>query len=84
MDVIVVARTLERAADACARIAAELPAARTQPLEADLSDLSAVRRLAAHVSVAQPRLNVLINNAAVICRRRQLTVDGFERTFAIT
>ncbi len=49
----------------------------------DLSSLAAVRKLANEVAAQHPRLDVLVNNAGTGTRRRQVTVDGFERTFAV-
>ncbi len=49
----------------------------------DLSSLAAVRKLATEVAAQYPRLDVLVNNAGTGTRRRQTTVDGYERTFAI-
>ena len=51
-------------------------------LLADLSSQTAVRTLAAQVGAQLPRLDVLINNAGASFERRELTVDGIERTFA--
>jgi retinol dehydrogenase 14 len=52
-------------------------------LLADLSSMDEVRRLAADVRARFDALHVLVNNAGVFLRDRSLTVDGFERTFAI-
>lgn len=52
-------------------------------LAADLSSQAAVRRLAAEVAAAHPRLHVLINNAGVTNPARLQTVDGLEATFAV-
>jgi retinol dehydrogenase 12 len=41
-----------------------------------------VRDLAARLD-RLPRLDVLVNNAGLVLARRQLTVDGFERTIAV-
>jgi len=49
----------------------------------DLSSLAAVRKLATEIAAQYPRLDVLVNNAGTGTRRRQVTVDGYERTFAI-
>ncbi|HUO68041.1 MAG TPA: SDR family oxidoreductase [Gammaproteobacteria bacterium] len=49
----------------------------------DLSSLAAVRKLATEIAAQYPRLDVLVNNAGTGARRRQVTVDGYERTFAI-
>ncbi len=48
----------------------------------DLSDLGAVRALAAHLLAAAPRLHVLVNNAGVLAPSRQRSPDGLELTFA--
>lgn len=48
----------------------------------DLSSLSEVRRLAAEIGAGFPRLDVLINNAAMYTESRAVTVDGFEAQFA--
>jgi NAD(P)-dependent dehydrogenase (short-subunit alcohol dehydrogenase family) len=50
---------------------------------ADLSRLSEMKRVTAEISKAEPRIDVLINNAGGIFGSRQLTEDGLERTFAL-
>jgi NAD(P)-dependent dehydrogenase (short-subunit alcohol dehydrogenase family) len=52
-------------------------------LVADLSSMAEVRRLAEAFRRRYPRLDVLVNNAGAIFARRQVTVDGYERTFAL-
>jgi NAD(P)-dependent dehydrogenase (short-subunit alcohol dehydrogenase family) len=49
---------------------------------ADMSSLTEVRRLAAEVLGAYPRLDVLVNNVGGAWGRRQTTADGLERTLA--
>ncbi len=51
-------------------------------LVADLSSMQAVRQLAAEVKRRYGRLNVLVNNAGGVNMRREVTLDGYERTFA--
>src|ERR687897_191358 len=50
---------------------------------ADLSSLSEVRRLAEEIPSEHDRLDVLVNNAGIIAREREETVDGVELTFAV-
>lgn len=50
---------------------------------ADLSRQDCVRDLAARLRAAHPRIHVLANNAGAMFLERQLTVDGFEQTFAL-
>lgn len=52
-------------------------------LLADLSSQSEVRRVAREFSDRYSRLDVLVNNAGAIFARRETTVDGFERTWAL-
>jgi NAD(P)-dependent dehydrogenase (short-subunit alcohol dehydrogenase family) len=49
---------------------------------ADLSVLAEMKRVAQDIAAAEPRIDVLINNAGAIFQRRELTPDGLERTFA--
>jgi dehydrogenase/reductase SDR family protein 12 len=48
----------------------------------DLSSLAAVRGFADRLLEREHRLDVLINNAGVLLSERQLSVDGFELSFA--
>ena len=49
---------------------------------ADFTDLAQVRKLGETLRAAYPRIDVLINNAGGIYRdKREVTKDGFERTF---
>lgn len=50
---------------------------------ADLSSQAEVRRVAAEILAAHPRLDVLLNNAGGVFPGRTLTVDGLEMTFAL-
>jgi retinol dehydrogenase-12 len=50
---------------------------------ADLGRMDEVRRLAAELLEAYPRIDVLANNAGAMFTSRHLTPDGFERTFAL-
>jgi NAD(P)-dependent dehydrogenase (short-subunit alcohol dehydrogenase family) len=50
---------------------------------ADLSSQAEVRRLAAEVLKAYPRLDVLVNNVGGFWATRHVTSDGLERTFAL-
>lgn len=52
-------------------------------LIADLSSQAEVRAVASDILAAYPRIDVLVNNAGLALRQRELTVDGIERTFAV-
>ena len=75
-------RSEDRAADAIRRIRAESPDADVDFLPLDQADLGSVRT-AAEQAAAEPRLDVLVNNAGILGPPRTLTVDGFEAQFGV-
>jgi NAD(P)-dependent dehydrogenase (short-subunit alcohol dehydrogenase family) len=50
---------------------------------ADYADLDQVRSLASDLRATYPRIDVLANNAGGIMGGRELTKDGFEKTFQV-
>ncbi len=52
-------------------------------LQADLADLSQVRRLAEDYQARYPRLDVLIHNAGLMKKRREVSADGHELQLAV-
>ena len=50
---------------------------------ADLSLLSEMKRVAGEIAAAEPRIDVLIDNAGALFNRRSVTADGLEKTFAL-
>lgn len=77
-----VARNPVRADAALAAIRAVAPDAHVDVVQADLASLRDVRRAAAEIADRCPKIDVLFNNAGVVKLRRELTVDGYEATFA--
>ncbi|MCJ2011692.1 SDR family oxidoreductase [Methylobacterium sp. J-076] len=65
------------------RIRAAAPEAQVDTYRADLSSQGEIRRVAAEIRAAAPRLDLLVNNAGAIFDRRETTVDGIERTWAL-
>jgi NAD(P)-dependent dehydrogenase (short-subunit alcohol dehydrogenase family) len=49
---------------------------------ADLSRISEMKRVAAEIAAAEPRIDVLINNAGALFGTRKATADDLEQTFA--
>jgi NAD(P)-dependent dehydrogenase (short-subunit alcohol dehydrogenase family) len=62
-------------------IRADVPTARVERLEVDLSDLASVRR-AGKAATALGPIDVLINNAGVMGTSRQVTSDGLDLQLA--
>ena len=59
------------------------PAADHQMHLADLSLLSEMKRVAGVIAAAEPRIDVLIDNAGALFGSRRETADGLEMTFAL-
>jgi NAD(P)-dependent dehydrogenase (short-subunit alcohol dehydrogenase family) len=51
--------------------------------QADFAELAQVRDLADALLEDWPRVDVLVNNAALVLQRREQTVDGYEKVFAV-
>jgi retinol dehydrogenase 12 len=81
--VIVHGRDPVRVEKACKSLATTVPGSEVRGVVADLASLAEVRRLAREVAESSERLDVLLNNAGLVTRRRAETVDGFERQFAV-
>ena len=81
--VIIAARNAERGQEAIDRIRQDIPAAQVQFERLDLSSLSSVRDLGRRLGASLPRLDGLINNAAIMATpERATSVDGLEMQFA--
>ena len=81
--IVQIARDRERAEAALARLQDLAPGVRHVIHYADLSRLAEMRRVGRDIAIAEPRIDVLINNAGAMFGFRQLTADGLERTFAL-
>ena len=80
---LLVARDPRRAERVLARLRGAAPAAGHGVYEADLSRVSEMKRVGAEIAKAEPRIDILINNAGAFFSARRLTEDGLERTFAL-
>lgn len=79
----IVGRDATRAEAAAADIRATSGNPAVDVFIADMSSLAEVRRLAAEVLAAYPRLDVLVNNVGGYWGHRHATADGLEHTFAV-
>jgi NAD(P)-dependent dehydrogenase (short-subunit alcohol dehydrogenase family) len=78
-----VARDPRRAEETLARLREVGPGADHCVHYADLSLISDVKKVGAEIASAEPRIDVLLNNAGSMFGRRLLTPEGLERTFAL-
>jgi retinol dehydrogenase-14 len=76
-------RDRARTQRAATEIARESGNPAVDAFDADMSSQAEVRRLAAAVLEAYPRLDVLVNNVGGFWATRHLTADGLEHTFAV-
>jgi NAD(P)-dependent dehydrogenase (short-subunit alcohol dehydrogenase family) len=81
-DVVIVARDPKKAEETLGDLRAA-GAPEPTALLGDLSLMAEVRRLADEYRRRFDRLDVLVNNAGAIFAKREMTSDGFERTFAL-
>ncbi|GAA5236357.1 SDR family NAD(P)-dependent oxidoreductase [Verticiella sediminum] len=82
-QVVIAARNPQRGQEAIERIQQEVPGAQVQFEAIDLADLSSVRALGQRLGTTLPRLDGLINNAAIMAPpERGTSADGLEMQFA--
>jgi len=79
---VLVARDRTRGEATLARLRERGPGLAHRAHYADLSRVADTKRVAAEIAAAEPRVDVLINNAGALFNARQVTPDGLERTFA--
>ena len=81
--IVLVAREPTRAEATLARLEAVAPGLRHRAYLADLSLMREASRVGAQIAAAEPRIDVLLNNAGAIFGDRRVTEEGLERTFAL-
>src|ERR1700689_364032 len=79
---VLIARDRSRGEAALERLRAVGPNAAHVAHYADLSTIAEMKRVAGEIAAAEPRVDVLINNAGALFSARQVTADGLEMTFA--
>lgn len=82
--VLIVARNEARGEEACREIQAEAAGhGSVEFMVTDLASLTQIAELCDRVNETCPRLDGLVNNAAVVPPKRQETVEGLEMQFAV-
>jgi len=81
--IILVARDKARGEATLSRLRSDGTSALHSIHYGDLSCISEMKRLATEIVAAEPRIDVLINNAGAMFGSRQETADHLERTFAL-
>ena len=81
--IVFVARDQNRGEATLAKLDAKAPGLSHKVHYADLSLVAEQKRVAAEIAAAEPRIDVLINNAGAAFSQRQVTAEGLELTFAL-
>ena len=81
--IVFVARDAAKATKLMERLTVLGPAVAHDWVQADLTSLAAMKAAGEALAAKAPLIDVLINNAGVIHARREVTVDGLEKTFAV-
>jgi len=81
--IVLVARDKVRGEAAMARLGDLGPGLAHSIHYADLSRLAEMKRVAVEIAAAEPRIDVLINNAGALFGFWEMTEDGLELTFAL-
>ncbi|GMR11408.1 MAG: SDR family oxidoreductase [Anaerolineae bacterium] len=82
-NVVLGGRDEDRARKAVDAIRRDINGPQIDYLIADLSSMAGVRRFAAAYLDRHSRLDILVNNVGGFYLTRQLSVDGYEKTFAL-
>jgi len=82
-EVVMVCRSQERGEAALADVIAATGSKTVELMLCDMSAFASMRELSEQFHERHRRLDVLVNNAGAIFARRELTVDGIERTFQV-
>ncbi len=82
-SVVILGRNADRAQATASEIRAKSGNPGIDYLVVDLSSLAQVRQVAEEFKKKYNRLDVLVNDAGAIFAQRQVTVDGYEKTFAV-
>ena len=80
---VLIARDKARGDVTMAKLRVANPSANHTIHYADLSRIAEMKRVGAEVAAAEPKIDVLINNAGAVYLSRKVSADGLEMTFAI-
>jgi NAD(P)-dependent dehydrogenase (short-subunit alcohol dehydrogenase family) len=81
--IVMIARDRTRAEETLTRLREIGPGTAHSVHYADLSLIADVKKVGAEIAAAEPRIDVLVNNAGSMFGARKLTAEGLERTFAL-
>ncbi|KAK7888290.1 hypothetical protein LTR67_009168 [Exophiala xenobiotica] len=80
-QLVLASRTMLKIKAVAAKIKAQYPDVQLELVEVDLSSLESVRKAAAEINKAVEKIDILINNAAVVMQTHAYTKEGLELQF---
>lgn len=80
--IVMACRNLNKANPACEAIKQESGNEKIEVMKIDLASLSSIKEFVNQFCQKYQQLNVLINNAGVMCAEREETAEGFNRVLA--
>src|SRR5262245_13934381 len=81
--VVMVCRDSNRGEEALAEIKKKTSSDSVSLMVSDLSSQKSIRQLADQFKSKHKKLDILVNNAGIVARRRTVSKDGYEMTFAV-
>ncbi|WP_273126975.1 SDR family oxidoreductase [Bacillus weihaiensis] len=82
-EVVMVGRNEEKGSNALDYAKAESQSKRLSFMQCDLASIDSIRQFVSIVKKKYRKIDVLINNAGVLCIRRETTEDGFEMQMGV-
>jgi len=83
VSLVMLVRNPERGQEAKDYIIAESSNEHVDMMVCDLSSMAEIRRFTVEFSQRYNRLDILVNNAGAVFSKREVTIDGFERSLAV-
>src|SRR5215468_904515 len=83
VELVLVSRDATRLETVATDLRLRAPAAKVGVVAGDLSRMLEVRRVAMEIRARHHRVDLLLNNAGAVFSRREVTVEGLEKTFAL-
>jgi retinol dehydrogenase 12 len=83
VELVLVSRDLTRLQTLASDLRLRAPEAKVGVVAGDLSRMLEVRRVAAEIRARHRKVDLLLNNAGAVFSRREVTVEGLEKTLAL-
>ncbi|MAA77983.1 MAG: hypothetical protein CL916_01890 [Deltaproteobacteria bacterium] len=82
-QLVVINRSRSKWERCCSLLKEEFPDAKISSFFADLGSMHQIRRVCSEITEKHPIIDILINNAGVYLAQKEITEDGWEKTFAV-